>query len=61
VIVITDRAIDDARGFLLLKRSAVLEPALKFMAVGADEVKSDHLRQIPSSRPGSRVLGHHGK
>jgi hypothetical protein len=56
LIVVTDRAIDDARGFLLLKRSAILEPALKFMAVGAEEVKSDHLGQIPSSKCTSIVL-----
>jgi hypothetical protein len=32
----------NARRLLLLERSAILEPALEFMAIGADEVKSDH-------------------
>jgi hypothetical protein len=41
-MVVTKRARQDTGRLLLLEGGAVLEPALKFMAVGTEKIKSNH-------------------
>jgi hypothetical protein len=38
---------DDPKSSLLFKGVAVLKPAFKFVAVGTDEIKSNHGSEFP--------------
>jgi hypothetical protein len=40
--VITDRAMDKVKSFLLFKGLTAPEPTLKFMTLGTNQIKSNH-------------------